>query len=77
MSLMSRDEHLEKARKRAIAYLEQPVPEVNEALTSMMSDLEKHPELKNHPGIQICVGLLWIGNLQTPSEARRFIEGYH
>jgi len=74
---LPRDEHLEWARKRAIAYLEQPVPEVLNALTSMMSDLNKHPELENHPGIRICVGLLLIGNLQTPSEARRFIDGYH
>lgn len=48
-----------------------------EALTSMMSDLTKHPETQNHPGIQICVGLMMIGNLQTVDEARRFIEGYH
>jgi hypothetical protein len=43
----------------------------------MMSDVSKHPEMRNHPGIQLCVGLMAIGNLRTVAEARRFIEGYH
>ena len=74
---MTRDEHLEWSKKRALAYLDAPQPDVMNALTSMMSDVSKHPEMTNHPGIQLCVGLMMIGNLRTVAEARRFIEGYH
>jgi hypothetical protein len=70
--MRSREEHLEWCKKRALEYL----PNVKEALTSMMSDITKHPETKNHPGNRMCIGLMMAGSLQTPDEARRFIEGY-
>ena len=47
---MTRDEHLDWAKKRALAYL----PDTKEALTSMMSDVAKHPEMKNHERIELC-----------------------
>jgi hypothetical protein len=47
---MNRDEHLAWAKDRALAYLPgDPL----EAMTSMMSELTKHPELKNHIGLRI------------------------
>jgi hypothetical protein len=68
---MTRDEHLDWAKKRAL------LPDTKEALTSMMSDVAKHPEMKNHERIELCVMLMMMGELRTPDEARKFIEGYH
>jgi hypothetical protein len=44
---MTRDEHLEWAKQRALEYLpDNPL----EAMTSMGSDLNKHPRRPNAPG---------------------------
>jgi len=43
----------------------------------MFSDLSKHDELKNHKGIEMGVMLMLVGNLRTPRDVRRFIEGFH
>ena len=47
---MTREEHLEWAKQRALKYL--PTDPV-EAMISMGSDLTKHPELENHVGLAI------------------------
>jgi hypothetical protein len=72
---MTKDEHLEWAKKRALEYLD--AGDTSNALTSMMSDMRKHPDLKNHPGLEIGVMFLflpgWIGNAP---EVRRWIVGF-
>lgn len=73
---MTQDEHLAWAKQRALAYLDQSPPDVMNALTSMMSDVSKHDDMKKHPGIQLGVSLMMIGQLKTVDEARRFIEGF-
>jgi hypothetical protein len=75
---MTRDEHLAECKRRALKYLE-PGPFFSplEALTSMMCDLEKHPETKGHIGSQLAMRLLMIGDLRTEADARRFIEGFN
>ena len=45
---MTRDEHLEWAKKRALAYLD--AGDALQGITSMLSDLTKHEELKDHIG---------------------------
>lgn len=72
---MTRDEHLANCKRRALECL--AAGDRIEALTSMCSDLSKHPETKNHPGIDIGFGLLLIGGLGSVEEMRRFIEGFH
>lgn len=53
---MTRDEHLEWAKKDALKYWERG--DLLEAVTVMLSDLDKHEELRNHPGRQI--GVMWM-----------------
>ena len=74
--MITRDEHLARSKERALAYLERSDPQ--QAFTSMMSDLGKHPELKDHAGLQIGVGYMmlpgWINNIE---EVRRWIVGFN
>jgi hypothetical protein len=51
--------------------------DVQQAFTSMASDLGKHPETDHHSGIQVGMGLLIIGSLSTPEKMRKFIEGFN
>jgi len=72
---VTREEHLDWAKKRALEYVDRG--DLIQAFTSMGSDLTKHAELKNHPGIDLGMGLLMIKSLSTRDEMRRFIEGFH
>ena len=72
---MNRAEHLAWCKERAHEYLARG--DVLNAMTSMGSDLTKHPETKDHPGINIGVGLLAIGSLSTVPEMSKFIDGFH
>jgi hypothetical protein len=72
---MTRQEHLDWAKKRALAYVDQG--DLLNAFASMGSDLSKHPELKNHPGIDLGLQLLMIKSLSTRKEMRGFIEGFN
>ena len=71
----TREQHMEWCKKRAREYCDRG--DVSQAMASMGSDLAKHPETKNHPGIAIGIQLLMIGNLSSPFEMRQFIEGFH
>ena len=73
---MTRDEHLEWCKKRALEYLDHNDP--RQAFTSMMSDLRKHPELENHVGGRIGVGFMMLqGWIDNPVEVRRWIVGFN
>ena len=73
--MMTQDEHLEWAKKRALEYLDAGDPQ--NAFTSMMSDLSKHPDLKNHAGIRIGVGFMLLpGWINNTNELRRWIVGF-
>ena len=71
----TRAEHVAWCKQRALAYVD--AGEMNNALASMGSDLNKHPETANHPAIMLGVMLLAGGHLSTASEMRRHIEGYN
>jgi hypothetical protein len=73
--MQTRQEHLDWCKKRALEYCDRG--DAMNALTSMFSDLGKHPETDGHKGIDIGMGMLMIGALSTPHEARRFIEGFN
>jgi len=47
------------------------------AVASMCSDLRKHPETENHAGAQLMVMLVAGGQLDSPGEMRKFIEGFN
>lgn len=73
--MMTQDEHLEWCKKRALEYLD--IGDCANAFTSMMSDLRKHPELENHVGIRMGVGLMLLpGWISNPVEVRRWIVGF-
>jgi len=70
---MTRDEHLALCKKNALEYLKKG--EVVNSITSILSDIEKHPETKlktetlKHLGMKIMMD-------NDPISARRFIEGF-
>jgi hypothetical protein len=70
------DEYLERAKKRALAYLDQ-LHDPAQAFTSMLSDMTKNPHFRNHAGNMIGTGMMLIpGWITNPVEVRRWIEGY-
>jgi hypothetical protein len=72
---MSRAEHLAWAKARALEYID--AGNIAHALSSMASDIGKHPETERHPGIQLGLELLISGGLRSQQDARRFIEGFN
>ena len=69
---MTRDEHLAWAKKRALEYLDKG--DVVNAITSMGSDLEQHPELRPNHAL-LMVGMLYARDYDWEG-ARRWIEGF-
>lgn len=69
--MRTREEHLEWAKQRALEYLPgDPL----QAMNSMMSDLTKHEELRNHVGLRIAP--MFYGAHNDPSAVRQWIEGF-
>lgn len=74
--MMTREEHLEWAKRRALEYLD--AGDTANAFTSMLSDLHKHPELENHPGNEIGVMFMLLpGWINNEPELRRWIVGFN
>lgn len=72
---MTRAEHLTWAKERALEYVD--AGDLSTALTSIASDLNKHPETKNHPGVMLGMQLMVSGHLDTPKQMRDHIEGFN
>ena len=66
-------DHLAWAKGRALEYVDQG--NVPDALASIGSDLRKHPDTAGHGGLELMGMLMLAGHLQTPAQAREFIEG--
>jgi hypothetical protein len=73
--MKTREEHLAWCKQRALEYIDRG--QVNEGLTSMMSDMHKHPETSAPALDQLTVWLMMIGALSTPAEARKHINGFN
>jgi len=71
----NREEHLNWCKKRALAYVE--AGDIQQAFTSMASDLNKHPDTHNHSAIKLGMSLLAGGYLSTSLQMKEFIEGFH
>ena len=72
---MDRGEHMRLAKERALEYLERG--DANAAVTSMLSDLDKHEETKGLGQKMGEFGLFLL--MQQPPDLRRireFIEGF-
>ena len=73
--VMTRSEHLDWCKKRALEYV--GMGDTNQAFASMGSDLRKHPETANHSAIQLGMMLLIGGKLDSTEAMRKFIEGFN
>lgn len=72
---MTRQEHLDWCKQRALEYVE--AGDVNQAFASMGSDLGKHDETKNHAAIELGMMLLMGGHLNSQEKMRKFIQGFN
>lgn len=74
---MTRAEHLQWAKDRALQYVEQR--DHSAALASLVSDLGKHEELQKSEAIAKDLGLrlLMAGLLNQPDEMKKFITGFN
>jgi len=72
---MTREEHLQWCKERALEYVD--AGDLQNAMTSMFSDLGKHKETENHVGIQLGYMMLISGMLSTPAQVREFIDGFN
>lgn len=71
----TRTEHLAWCKQRALEYVE--AGDVNQAFSSMASDLGKHPETEGHVAIQLGMMMLLGGHLSHPEKMRDFIKGFN
>lgn len=73
---MTRAEHLEWAKERALAELDYNGDLAN-ALVSIGNDLDKHPETAKHTGVALGCQMLLGGLIASPRQMREFIEGFN
>jgi len=70
---MDREEHLKKCKELALEYLSKG--DVVNAITSMLSDLDKHPKTKLKSTRLSDLGM-FIAQSGSISRAKSFIEGF-
>lgn len=71
--MMTRDEHLTWCKKRALEYVE--AGDLAQAVISMLSDIEKHPELKCNAYLAMAGTMAAMD--QDEAGVRRFINGFN
>lgn len=74
---MNRAEHMAWCKQRALEYVD--AGKNVEAVTSMVSDLRKHDETRDHAAIALVIPLMAIGEFDShqTERTRRFIEGFN
>lgn len=72
---MTRAEHLAWCKQQALEYIDRG--EIQDGITSMISDMSKHPQTENPSLNRLTMMLLIGGHLSTPEEARKHINGYN
>ena len=72
--MMSREEHLAWAKHRALELVEEGQPD--EGYCSLITDLRVHPELAEHPGIEMGLSLMKAGFLVEHEQVRLWIGGF-
>lgn len=73
-AVTTRAEHLAWCKQRALEYADRG--ELTNAISSMTSDLAKHPDTAGHSGIELMHMEAMAGFLRTRADARRCIEGF-
>ena len=71
----TRADHLAWCKTRALQYVD--AGDLDNAFASMVSDLRKHPETKDHAALEFGLMLLLGGQLSTAPQMREFINGLH
>ena len=71
----TREEHMNWCKTRALEYVEKG--DLTNGITSMLSDLGKHDETREHGAIQLTMMLLMSGNLDTAEKMKKHIEGFN
>ena len=72
---LSKNKHIEASKIKALEYVERG--ELNQAFLSMIDDLSKHPETKSHDNIDLGWVLFVLGDLETETEMKKFINGFN
>ena len=74
---MTRAEHLQWAKDRALEYADRG--DTGTAIASLQSDLGKHPDTAASASIvaELMMPLAMIGKFERPGELRKFIEGFN
>lgn len=72
---MTRAEHMQWCKDRALEYVD--INDLDQAMASMLSDLGKHDETRQHPTRELMVMMKLGGHLSTQAEMRKFIEGFN
>lgn len=73
---MTRAEHLQWCKDRAMVYVQ--AGDNAQALASMCSDLDKHPETRAPASLnQLALQLMMGGWLETKEAMARWIQGYN
>jgi hypothetical protein len=70
--MKTREEHLAWCKERALEYWREG--DLMNAVTSMGSDLDKHPETKCNPGLAV-LGMMYIKDNDYDG-VKRWIEGF-
>lgn len=73
--MLTREEHLERAKEKALRYADAGEPE--NALASLEAELQRHPGTRHHPWLERGLILMRRGRLRTRDEMRRYIAGFH
>ena len=71
----TREEHLKWSKERALFELKKGRG-CQSAWSSMMSDLNKHPELEDHFALELGMMLVFSGNLNDEEEMKKFIKDF-
>lgn len=73
---MTRQEHLDWCKRRAMEYVDSG--NLQEAFASMASDVTKHPETSHHMSTnQLGMSMLMAGHIGTEREMTNRIQGYN
>lgn len=72
---MTRTEHLQWCKNRALEYVEKG--DLRQAFASFSSDMAKHSETANHSALALGAGLLFGGHLNTAPEMGKWINGFN
>lgn len=72
-SQTTRKNHVEQCKVRALEYLERG--DLQNAVASMLSDMEKHPQCSVNPHLAL-LGMMEVSKNNAPA-VRRWIEGFN